>query len=59
LNPPPFIKAIAAIPAKSLRIQDFECAAGLHYVYSMDPEMQAGTANAGFGPFLERAKTWK
>jgi hypothetical protein len=50
---------MAVIPPKTLHIQDFECAAGLHYVYPMDPEMQTDTANAGFGPFLERASTWK
>jgi hypothetical protein len=50
---------MAAIPAKTLHIQGFECAAGLHYVYSMDLEMQASTTNAGFGPFLECVKTWK
>jgi hypothetical protein len=44
---------MAAIPAKNAPIQGFECTAGLHYVYPMGPEIKAGTANAGFGPFLE------
>jgi hypothetical protein len=44
---------MAAIPAKIQVIQGFECTAGLHYVYPMGPEIQAGTANAGFGPFPE------
>jgi hypothetical protein len=44
---------MAVIPAKTPYIQDFECTAGLHYVYPMGPEIRTGTANAGYGPFLE------
>jgi hypothetical protein len=50
---------MALISRKHTPIQGFECAAGLHYVYPMGPEIRTKTAITGLGPFLERAKAWK